>query len=73
LCANFPEYIAINNQFNCCKLINCEVDTIAKEINYLLNNEAVYNLLSKNALEASVYFNWDVEEVKLLKMYENFN
>lgn len=73
LCANFPEYIAINNQFNCCKLINSEVDTIAKEISYLLNNEAVYSLLSKNALEASENYNWSVEKDKLLKMYEKFN
>lgn len=73
LCANFPEYIAINNQFNCCKLINCEVDTIAKEMSYLLNNEAVYSLLSKNALEASENYNWSVEKDKLLKMYEKFN
>ncbi len=73
LCANFPEYIAINNQFNCCKLINSEVDTIAKEISYLLNNEAVYSLLSKNALEASENYNWSVEKDKLLKMYQKFN
>lgn len=71
ICANFPEYIAINNIYNCSVLIDCEINSIANAINNLLSNNEQYNLLSKNCIQASANFNWNLEEQKLFNFYKN--
>lgn len=70
ICANFPEYKAIHEKYNCSVLIDCEVNEIAKAINELLSNQIAYKTLSKNCIIASQNFNWAMEEAKLLNYYK---
>jgi len=70
ICANFPEYQAIHEKYNCSVLIDCEVNEIAKAINELLSNQNAYQTLSKNCIIASQNFNWAIEEAKLLNYYK---
>lgn len=70
LCANFPEYIAINKKYNCSILIDCNENLIAKAINQILSNDLEYDLLKKNALAASKFYNWSIEEPKLIELYQ---
>ncbi|MES2381016.1 MAG: glycosyltransferase [Bacteroidota bacterium] len=69
VCANFPEYQHINQQYACSVLTDCEVTAIASAINNLLNNWEQYEQLSKNCLKASEAFNWAIEEQKLIDYY----
>ncbi len=71
ICANFPEYIAINNKYNCSELVDCNIDLIAKSINELLQNKTLYDTLKFNSLKASKNFNWSLEEQKLIGLYNH--
>ena len=70
VCANFPEYKAINEKYHCSVLIDCEVNEIANSINELLSNQITYQTLSKNCILASQNFNWAIEDAKLLNFYK---
>jgi glycosyltransferase involved in cell wall biosynthesis len=69
ICANFPEYIAINNKYHCNVLVDCNVDLIANTINELLQNKILYDELKTNSLQASKNYNWNIEEQKLVNLY----
>jgi glycosyltransferase involved in cell wall biosynthesis len=69
ICANFPEYKAIHEKYQCSVLIDCDVNEIAKAINELLTNQNTYSVLTKNCILASQNFNWEIEDAKLLKYY----
>ena len=71
ICANFPEYIAINNKYHCSVLVDCNIDLIANSINELLQNKTLYEELKTNSLEASKNYNWSLEEQKLVKLYNH--
>ena len=71
ICANFPEYIAINNKYHCSVLIDCNIDLIAQSINELLQNNTLYETLKNNSLKASKNFNWSLEEQKLIGLYKH--
>lgn len=70
ICANFPEYKAIHEKYNCSLLVDCGVNNIANAINELLSNQNTYQTLSKNCILASQNFNWNIEEAKLLNCYK---
>jgi len=70
ICANFPEYEAIHQQYHCSVLIDCKIDTIAASINSLLTDGNAYQTLSNNCIVAANYFNWNIEEAKLLAYYQ---
>ncbi len=69
VCADFPEYQHINQQYACSVLTNCEVTAIASAINNLLGNWEQYEQLSNNCLKASEVFNWEKEAQKLIDYY----
>jgi glycosyltransferase involved in cell wall biosynthesis len=71
ICANFPEYIAINNKYHCSVLVDCNIDLIANSINELLQNKILYDELKMNSLQASKNYNWSLEEQKLVKLYHH--
>lgn len=71
ICANFPEYIAINNKYNCSVLVACNIDLIAQSINELLKNKTLYDTLKYNSLKASKDFSWNLEEQKLIGLYNH--
>ncbi len=71
VCVDFPVYREINNQYQIGVMVE---DTgkinLAKEINNLLTNEALYNQLRQNCLKASEVYNWQNEEKKLINFYQ---
>jgi glycosyltransferase involved in cell wall biosynthesis len=71
LCVNYPAYREINNQYDVAVLIDdlCP-ETIAKGLNELLQNEALYTAKQENCLKARQVFNWQEEEKKLLEFYK---
>lgn len=72
LCVDYPAYHEINNQYPVAVLINdLQPDTIARGLNELLENEALYTTLQQNCLKARNVFNWQQEEKKLLAFYKN--
>lgn len=71
ICANFPEYIAINNKYHCSVLVECNIDLIANSINELLQNKILYDELKTNSLQASRNYNWSLEEQKLVNLYHH--
>lgn len=71
--ANFPEYQAINEQYNCTLLSSCDVDEIADSMNQLLNDGELYQRLKENCLKAKEDFCWEKEEQKLIEIYRKLN
>lgn len=71
ICANFPEYHAINEKYSCSILIDCEEGKISEAVNKLLSDSKFYLQLCENCKTASTHFNWMKEEQKLLSYYNN--
>ncbi|MBK9457924.1 MAG: glycosyltransferase [Sphingobacteriales bacterium] len=72
LCVDFPEYRAINQQFEIALLLpNLKIDDIAKAANLLLNQPDYYNRLRNNCLAARQVYNWQEEERKLITLYKS--
>jgi glycosyltransferase involved in cell wall biosynthesis len=71
--ANFPEYQAINEQYNCTLLSSCDVDEIADSMNQLLNDGELIQRLKENCLKAKEDFCWEKEEQKLIEIYRKLN
>lgn len=68
---DFPEYKRINDQFEVAVLISdLNIKSVAKAINQLLNDEALYKRLENNCLPARKAINWENEEKKLVRFYE---
>ncbi len=67
---NFPEYKAINDEFEVAVLIDeLKEETIATAINRLLNDKHTYDRLQQNCLKAREELNWQHEEKKLITFY----
>jgi len=66
----FPEYIAINRQFEIGVLTKSSVSDIVTNVNLLLGNEAKYDLLKSNCKKAKDVFNWLQEEKELVRLYK---
>lgn len=68
---NFPEYRAINEQYEVAVLIeNLEPERIAAAINNLLADVVLLDKLAANCLKARKMLNWQMEEKKLLAFYQ---
>lgn len=71
ICVNYPEYKAINEEYNFALLIpNVEPLTIANAINTLLENENLHHTLQQNCLKAREVLNWNVEQEKLITYWQ---
>jgi glycosyltransferase involved in cell wall biosynthesis len=67
---NFPEYKNINAQYEVAVLIDdLQIETITVAINTLLNDEVLYKRLQQNCTMARKELNWQHEEKKLIKFY----
>lgn len=66
----FPEYLEINKRFEVSMLTDPEPDNISMAVNFLIDNKKVYQRLKANCEKARAEFNWQNEEEKLLKWYE---
>jgi len=70
VCVNYPEYKAINDEWNIALMIDdTEPATIANAINTLLSDDALYEQLHQNCMKAREHLNWAGEEKKLLAFY----
>lgn len=66
----YPEYEKINHAYEVALLIaEADEQSIVNACNQLLNDEALYNRLRANCLEARKVYNWQEEEKKLLAFY----
>ncbi len=69
---NFPEYQKLNQAFEVALLVDAlHPETLAKAINKLLKDKALYDDLVRNCLQAKKVFIWEVEQEKLLDFYKN--
>ena len=66
----FPEYLALNQQFECSVFANANAQEIANAVNLLLNDTDFYLRLKKNCVLAQSQLNWQKEENILLSLYE---
>jgi len=67
---DYPVYREINNQYPIAVLINdLSPDSIADQLNRLLNDELLYKELQQNCVAARTIFNWQQEEKKLVAFY----
>ncbi len=68
----FPEYIFINDQYEVALLLD-KIDTkeLVKALNKLLTNERIYARLKKNCQKAALMYNWENEEKKLIRLYQD--
>ena len=72
LCVNYPQYKAINDQYNIAALISdTQEDSIANGLNNLLENSVVLNQLHTNCITARERLNWENEEKTLIEFYKN--
>lgn len=72
LCVDFPEYRALNQQFEVALLISdTQPATIAAALNKLLGDHVLYARLRANCLEARNKWNWEKEATLLNAYYQH--
>jgi len=72
ICADYPVYREINNQYEVSVLINdLSPKSIAAHLNELLNNPAKWESIQRNCFIARKELNWQQEEIKLIAFYKN--
>ncbi len=72
VCVNYPEYAAINDQYNIAYLINdTEPQTIAYALNNLLADDVLYEQLRLNCVKARAVLNWENEQHTLIGLYKS--
>jgi glycosyltransferase involved in cell wall biosynthesis len=72
LCVDYPEYRAINQEWEIALLIpDTQPQTIAAGMNKLLADSVLYFRLKQNCLKARTVLNWESEEQVLLAFYRN--
>jgi glycosyltransferase involved in cell wall biosynthesis len=72
VCVNYPEYAAINNQYQVALLIpDLEPNTIATALNKILDDGVLYHELHQNCLKARQELNWNKESEKLIAFWKN--
>jgi len=70
LCANYPEYAAVNARYEIASLLeDVRPQTIADALNKLLHDSAYYSRLQSQCLEAREVYCWQKEEERLLAVY----
>lgn len=70
---DFPEYRAINKQFEVAVLIaECTPEAIELGVRKLMQNQELYTRLSNNCIRAAKVLNWETEQIKLISFYERF-
>lgn len=71
VCINYPAYQKINEEFEVAVLIDdLSSRSIANAINSLLKDEALQKKLIANCLSARQVYNWQNEETKLIRYYQ---
>jgi glycosyltransferase involved in cell wall biosynthesis len=72
LCMAYPEYEKVNAKFELAYLIEePNIENIAKALSKLVSDEAYHQSLQENAMRARQVYNWQEEEKRLVKVYQN--
>ncbi len=72
LCIKYPEYEAINSNFEiACLVEHPTPDNIAQCLNRLLNDTEYYQKLRDNCAKAREVYNWQQETITLLSVYKD--
>jgi glycosyltransferase involved in cell wall biosynthesis len=72
VCMDYPAYREINREYKIAVLVSdLSPSGIAEEINKLLANDVLYQELQQNCLEARKRYNWQAEEIRLIRFYKN--
>jgi len=66
----FPEYEAINNAYLTGILTNLSASEIVLKVKKALEDENYYDALRENCKKARQVFNWQIEEKKLISIYD---
>ena len=70
LCVKYPAYEEINREFEVAYLIeDLSAPSIAKAVNRLLQDKAMRDRLRANSLQGRLVYNWQNEEKKLIRFY----
>jgi glycosyltransferase involved in cell wall biosynthesis len=70
VCVDYPEYRAINDEFNVAYLISdTNVETIAAALNKILADDVIHSYFAANCAKARKYLQWQNEAVKLAQFY----
>ena len=71
LAVNYPAYQEINNSYRIAVLVDKPgIREISDALNRLLNNTELYHTLLANCKQARLYYNWQEEEKKLVRLYQ---
>jgi glycosyltransferase involved in cell wall biosynthesis len=71
LAVNYPAYREINNSYRIAVLVDKPgIREISDALNTLLNNTELYHTLLANCKQARLYYNWQEEEKKLIRLYQ---
>lgn len=68
---DFPEYIKMNQQIEVAAICSISVEEIRAKMLLFLKDEAYYSKLKENTIQAKQVWNWEAEEEKLIKFYQN--
>lgn len=69
---NFPEYQAINEQFEIGILLDdLKIETIVEALKKLINDDTFYNRLKRNCEKAKTVYIWEKEGEKLVRFYDD--
>jgi glycosyltransferase involved in cell wall biosynthesis len=72
LCVEYPAYIDLNKKYNIAVLVkDLDSDSLAKNLNRMLGDDLLYQELQKNCMKAREELNWQSEEKKLIRFYQN--
>lgn len=73
LCANFPEYQHINQQYKVAILCDYDINQVKEQIVMLMNNTELYKDLKNSCSIASAVFTWQQEEQQLIHLYRELS
>ena len=73
ICANFPEYQLINQQYKVALLCDYDVNQVKESIGILMNNTHLYNDIKNSCSNASAVFTWQHEEQQLIHLYRELS
>jgi glycosyltransferase involved in cell wall biosynthesis len=71
IAVDYPAYREINNSYRIAVLVSEPgIREISDALNTLLNNTELYHTLLANCEQARLYYNWQEEEKKLVRLYQ---
>jgi glycosyltransferase involved in cell wall biosynthesis len=71
LCSPFPEYLALEKEYPFIYFSELTVSEIIRSVNFLINNPTEYEIRKQAALEAKQVLNWEMEQIKLARIYND--